>query len=120
PQVSPKLRVNVKSSGERQLALITPSLIPGFTDVLFPYPFITNYAATANYMINPTMFLEGTYGFIRNELTGGNENGVLMNESANRLKDLASFPLLYANAGVVPKQSYAYQVLSAVKPPFFD
>ena len=56
---------------------MTPGLIQGFTDVLTPYPFITNYAFTVNYALNPTTFLEGTYGFIRNELTGGNENGVL-------------------------------------------
>ena len=85
----------------------TPGLIPGFTDVLFPYPFITNYSVTANYMLNPTTFLEGTYGFIRNELAGGNENGILMNESANRLNGLAGFPLLYPDAGLVPRDSYA-------------
>ena len=38
-----------------------------------PFPYITNYAATVNYTISPTTFLEGMYGFIRNELTGGNE-----------------------------------------------
>ena len=66
------------------------------------------------------MFLEGTYGFIRNELTGGNENGILMNESANRLNGLAGFPLLYPDAGARPESSYAYEVLQDVKPPFWD
>ena len=42
--------------------------------------------------MNPTTFIEGTYGFIRNELTGGNENGVLINESSNRLNELAGVP----------------------------
>ena len=97
-----------------------PGNIPGFTDVLFPYPFITNYAVTANYTLNPTTFLEGTYGFIRNELTGGNENGILMNDSANRLNGLAAFPLIYPDAGIVPQDSYAYEVLQDVKPPFWD
>ena len=51
---------------------------PGFTDVLTSrIPFITNYAVTVNYTISPTTFLEGTYGFIQNELTGGNEGGIL-------------------------------------------
>ena len=67
--------------------------LPGFTDSVFPYPFITNYAVTANYMLSPTMFLEGTYGFIRNELTGGNNGGILTADSANRLNGLAAFPL---------------------------
>src|SRR4030095_15376001 len=71
-------------------------------------------------MLNSSTFLEGTYGFIRNELTGGNENGILMNDSANRLNGLASFPLLYPDAGIVPTDSYAYEVLQDVKPPFWD
>ncbi len=119
-QFSPKLRLSWTYGGDRQRVLTTPGLIPGMTDVLFPYPFITKYSINANYMLSPTMFLEGTYGFIRNELTGGNENGILMNESANRLNGLASFPLLYPDAGIVPTGSYAYQVLQAVKPPFWD
>ena len=89
-QLSQKLRVTGKYSGDRLRALTTPggvqtNGIPGFTDSLFPYPFITNYAVTANYMVSPTMFLEGTYGFIRNELTGGNNGGILTNDSSNRL-----------------------------------
>jgi hypothetical protein len=71
-------------------------------------------------MLSPTMFLEGTYGFIRNELTGGNENGILMNDSANRLNGLAQFPLVYPDAGLVPTGSYAFEVLQDVKPPFWD
>ena len=119
-QMSSKLRVSGTYGGERQRVLTTPGNIPGFTDVLFPYPFITKYSVTANYMLTPSTFLEGTYGFIRNELVGGNENGILMNESANRLKDLAGFPLLFNDAGVVPKDSYAFEVLEDTKPPFWD
>ena len=61
--------------------------------------------------MNPTTFVEGTYGFIRNELAGGNENGVLhRTTSANRLNaagGLANFPLLYPDAGVVDPRYYA-------------
>jgi hypothetical protein len=124
-QASQKLRLSWTYGGDRQRALTTPggggaTGIPGFTDTLFPYPFITKYSVNANYMLSPTMFLEGTYGFIRNELTGGNENGILMNDSANRLNQLAAFPLLYPDAGLVPQDSYAYEVLQDVKPPFWD
>ena len=45
-QLSSKLRVTGKYSGQRARKLITPGTIPGFTDVLNPYPFITNYGAT--------------------------------------------------------------------------
>ncbi|HJZ78092.1 MAG TPA: hypothetical protein VKE51_40475 [Vicinamibacterales bacterium] len=85
-----------------------------------PYPYITNYAVTADYAMNPTTFLEGTYGFIRNELTGGNEGGVLMNASSNRFNGLANFPLLYPDAGVVDPNYYAMQVMRDVKPPHWD
>ena len=88
--------------------LTRPGLIPGFTDVLIPYPFITNYAVTANYTMNPTTFLEGTYGFIRNELTGGNENGILINDSSNRLNEPGRLPAdLPGCRASCPKDSYA-------------
>ncbi|MBI4477368.1 MAG: carboxypeptidase regulatory-like domain-containing protein, partial [Acidobacteria bacterium] len=119
-QMSPKLRLTWKYSGQRGRRLITPGLIPGFTDVKTPYPFITNYATTVNYTLNATTYLEGTYGFIRNELTGGNEGGVLITESSNRLNDLAAFPLLYRDAGVVNPGYYAFEVMQDVKPPFWD
>ena len=124
-QLSQKLRVTGKYSGDRLRALTTPGGVqtnglPGFTDSVFPFPFITNYAVTANYMVSPTMFLEGTYGFIRNELTGGNNGGILTSDSANRLNGLAAFPLLYPDAGIVPTGAYAYGILNAVKPPFWD
>ena len=87
-QLSSKLRRNWKYSGQRARQITTPGTIPGFTDVNTPYPYITNYAVTVNYTLSPTTFLEGTYGFIRNELAGGNEGGVLVNETANRLNQL--------------------------------
>jgi hypothetical protein len=119
-QLSSKLRVTGKYSGERARRLTTPGQIPGFSDVFNPNPFITNYAITANYSITPTTFLEGTYGFIRNELVGGNEGGVLINDSANRLKDLAGFPLIYPGAGQVDSRYYANEVLNDVNPAFWD
>ena len=72
--------------------------------------------------MSPTTFIEGTYGFIRNELAGGNEGGVLVNDSANRLTGggLADFPLLYPNAGVVDQRYYAYQVMQDLNPVFWD
>jgi len=124
-QASPKLRLSWTYGGDRQRSLTTPGGVqnnglPGYTDSYFPYPFITKYSVNANYMLSPTMFLEGTYGFIRNELTGGNNGGILTADSANRLNGLAAFPLVYPDAGVVPKDSYAYEVLQDVKPAFWD
>ncbi len=122
-QLSSKLRFTGKYSGERARRLTTPGLIEGFTDVFNPNPFITNYAFTVNYAINPTTFMEGTYGFIRNELVGGNEDGVLVNDSANRLDPtygIQNFPLIYPNAGEVDPRYYANEVLNDVSPAFWD
>jgi hypothetical protein len=105
-QVSSKLRLNGKYSGQRARKIVTPGLIPGFSDALTPYPYITNYAFTVNYTLSPTTFIEGTYGFIRNELAGGNEGGVLINEESNRLASLAAFPLIYPDAGKVDNADY--------------
>jgi Carboxypeptidase regulatory-like domain len=119
-QYSPKLRFSGKYSGQRARRLTTPGVIPGFSDVYTPYPFITNYGGTVNWVANSTTFVEGTYGFIRNQLSGGNEGGLLVNDSANRLSGLAQFPLLYPNAGKVNPDYYAYAVMQEVKPVFWD
>ena len=64
-----------------------------------PYPYITNYGVTVNYVINPTTFVEGTYGRIQNELAGGNENGILVNDESNRLKSLGGLPAAVSAGG---------------------
>jgi hypothetical protein len=120
-QMSPRMRVNFRYSGQRGRKIVTPGQIEGFSDALSPYPYITSYAANANYTLNETTFIEGTWGFIRNELTGGNEGGVLVNESSNRLKDLAAFPMLYPNAGKVNNDAYyVLEVMNAVGAPWWD
>jgi carboxypeptidase family protein/TonB-dependent receptor-like protein len=119
-QVSGNLRLTGKYSGERQRVIQRPGRIAGFSDVLQPYPFITNYAFTANYTVNPTTFIEATYGMIRNELADGNEGGIPVNDAANRLSALADFPLIYKDAGYVNPDYYAFEVLQDVKPAFWD
>ena len=66
--------------------------MPGFNDVLVPYPYISNYGITANYTINSTTFFEATYGSIKNELAGGGSGGILTNDSSNRLNGDAGLP----------------------------
>src|SRR5204863_3440998 len=96
-QMSQKLRVTGKYSGQRARKLITPGTVQGFSDVKNPYPFITNYGVTVDYQVNSSTFLEGTYGFIRNQLAGGGSigaiatGGILVNDSANRLSSLPGF-----------------------------
>jgi hypothetical protein len=119
-QLSEKLRFSGKYSGQRQRAITVPGQLPGFNDAYTPHPYITNLAFTVNYTISPTMFIEGTYGRIMNELAGGNENGILVNPESNRLASLKDFPLLYPDAGVLPAESYGYKMMELTKPAFWD
>ncbi len=124
--LSSNLRVTGKYSGQRARRLVTPGTIEGFNDVLNPYPYITNYGVTVNYTLNNSTYLEGTYGFIRNQLAGGasigatGTGGILVTDSSNRLASLPGFPLLYPNAGVVDPRSYAYGVMQDLSPVWWD
>ena len=119
-QLSEKLRFTGKYSGQRQRNLVTPGLIQGFSDAYAPHPYITNYGFTVTYVLSPTTFIEGTYGQIQNELAGGNELGILVNEESNRLKSLKNFPMLYPQAGVMDERYYGYKIMQSEKPPFWD
>ena len=119
-QHSSQLRFTGKYSGQRARKLVTPGNIPGFNDVLNPYPYITNYAATVNYVASSSTYVEATYGLIRNQLAGGGSGGILVNDSSNRLNSLPGFPLLYPDAGVVDKRYYAFGVMQDLNPVWWD
>ena len=122
-QLSPALRFTGKYSGQRQRRRVIEGTMPGFNDVLTPYPYITNYGFTVNYTINPTTFLEGTYGSIKNELAGGGSGGLLVNPSASLTTDplLAGLPLLYPDATRLTNTGYyAYKVMQAENPVWWD
>src|SRR5690606_29148921 len=112
-QFSPGLRVTGKFSGQRQRQRVTPGSMPGFNDTLQPWPYISNYGITVNYTLNPTTFIEGTYGNIKNELAGGGNTsgGILVTPQANKDFALSELPLLYPNAGVVDQRYYQYEGL---------
>ena len=97
-----------------------PGTIPGYNDVLIPYPYITNYGITVNYTLNSTTFLEATYGSIKNELAGGGSGGILVTDVANRLNSLPDFPLIYPDAGVVDPRYYQLKALNRTGASYFD
>ena len=123
-QYSPALRFTAKYSGQRQRRRVIPGTMSPFNDVLTPYPYITNYGVTVNYTINPTTFLEGTYGFIRNELAGGGSGGILTDPSATLNSPLlAGLPLIYPDAGKLDGLAanyYAYNIMEAENPVYWD
>lgn len=127
-----KLRGSFKMSGWKQQNPTIIGNVPGFNDSTQYHPFITLLATTVNYSINPTTFMEGTYGRSQNELAGcvlaqgGTgptfcENGLPTSEKANLDKaGLGTLPSLFPNAGVINPDYYAYQALQSLKPPIWD
>jgi len=119
-QATQKLRFSAKYSGQTQNVVVTPGYIPGFNDAEVPYPSIYNLGGNVTYVISPRTFISGTYGTIKNQLAGGNEGGIPVDASSNRLTALPTFPELYPNAGQMNTGYYGYQVLQSFKAPFYS
>src|SRR5262249_43299382 len=130
-QPTAKLRAIFKYSGWGQKNKTINGSIPAFNDSRQYKPVVSTWAVTSNYSINPTMFLEGTYGHSQNELTGcglaqGNtgptfcQTGFAMNPTGNRFNiGLGGLPYLFPEANVIDPSYYAFKALSGVNPPNF-
>ena len=89
-------------------------------------------AATVNYSLTPTMFIEGTYGHSQNELAGcalaqGStgpmfcQNALPMNPISNRhTAGLGGTPMLFPDALALNPSYYAYASLERMKPPMWQ
>jgi hypothetical protein len=120
-QLSPALRFTGKYSAQRQKRRVIEGTMPGLNDVLTPYPYITNYGITVNYTMNPTTFVEATYGSIKNELAGGGSGGILTNANATLNSDgLTNLPLLFRGQQITNEGYYAFKVMEAEKPIYWD
>ncbi len=131
-QPSAKLRGSFKAALWGQPSDIIYSSIPGFNDSRQYKAWFGLFAATMNYSVNPTTFMEGTIGRSRNDLAGcvqaqSNagptfcESGLPMNDKANPAKaGLGALPFVFPDAGMIDKSYYAYEALQAVKPPVWD
>ena len=92
------------------------------------HPRIGTEAVNVNYSINPTTFLEGTYGRAGNQLAACGPTPT----SATRLRfrpttisnlnnaGLAGLPLLFPESSVLYRDYYAYSILTEAGVPFFD
>jgi Carboxypeptidase regulatory-like domain len=129
-QATPALRTSFKYTGWNQRKQAINGSIPGFNDSIMQNPHVSTMVATANYNLNATTFLEGTWGRSSNEQAGcalqGNGpvfcTGALpVNEQSNLINaGLGELPFLFPNANVLNPDYYAYEVMNGVNPPIWD
>lgn len=104
--------------------------IPGFNDTQMNDPVVPLWSATVNYTLNPSTFLEGSFGNAMHRqagcgLNGGGVNfctaGFPVNPAANQATNgLAGLPRLFPGANVVDSSFYQYEALTEVGPANFD
>ena len=127
-QPSTSLRVSVKYQGAIQRQQVFNGTIPGFNDSKMVHPRIGTEGVTVNYSVNPTTFIEATYGRAGNQLAACGPTPSFCNNTAvptNPISNannagLGSLPLLFPDASVLDKKYYAYSILSEANVPFFD
>jgi hypothetical protein len=115
-QASSQLRVMGKYSGQYASKKVLRGSIPGFNDTKDSRPDFWTPSVTVNYSVNPTTFVEVTYGYIQNTL--GRPH---INEATNRCNiGLCDFPLLFPDAGVIDPNIYNYEVLAEISAPMLQ
>ncbi len=121
------LRAIFRYAAESQRKQVFPGSIPGFNDVQTQNPIIATYAATVNYTISASTFLEATYGRIQNELAGCTTlNGVCaaavpMGQPSNKNNvGLGGLPLIFPDGLGMDPRYYEYTTLNAMNPPFWQ
>jgi hypothetical protein len=127
-----KLRATFKYSGWQQRNQTINGTLPGFNDTKMQRPVVSSWVTTVNYTLNPTTFLEATYGRSQDELAGcalaQQSTGPLFCTSAipmgsgadRRSVGLENLPLLFPDANVINPQYYAFHAFELVQPDFWD
>ena len=127
-----KLRLTARYSGWSQKDQAILGTIPGWNDTRQYNPFVRTLSTTVNYTLTNSMFLEATYGFSQNSLTGcalaQANTGPTFCRAAFPTNEIASLsgagltglPSLFPNAGVIDPSYFAYEALNGVKPSIWD
>jgi hypothetical protein len=100
------------------------SSLPGFNDTIMNRPSLPLWAASVNYSLNSTTFLEATVGHAQHHqagcaLNGGGANfctaGFPVNPMSSRKNSgLDTLPLLFPDANIIDQSYYQVQALNAV------
>lgn len=127
-----KLRASYKLSLWEQPASLQTGTLPGFNDTQVYKKWFYTWASTIAYTINPTTFLEGTFGRSRNDLAGcfGPSftaapglctSAIPMDKVASLAgAGLTGLPQLFPNSGVLDKSYYAYGAMQTLKSPIWN
>ena len=129
-QVSPNLRVSGKlitqdnstqpNNNDIRFGTGTTSLIPGFNDMTDWVPLMLQWSGSVNYNINPSTFVEASYGGFYNQIAT-----TPLDDASNKdLVGLGGFPMLFPDADILDPRFYSSRILSSlaargVAPPYF-
>jgi hypothetical protein len=112
------LRVNYKFQGQITRRQVVNGFIPGWNNLLDPFPIVATDAVSVNYNVSQTMFVEGTFG------RAWNKQGTYQTDpiSDARNAGLADFPRLFPDANIIDPGYYAYWALNNGRPqaPYWD
>jgi hypothetical protein len=126
-----KLRASFKYSGFSQREQTQQGSIPGWNDTRMVTPHVSLIAATVNYTLSPTLFLEGTTGHSSAYqggcfgVGGGGGpqfcNAFTMTPNANRNNiGLGDIPFIFPDANVIDNRYFVYSLLNRSESPMWD
>jgi hypothetical protein len=130
-QPASKFRASFKYSGFSQREQTQQGSIPGWNDTRMVTPHVSLIAATVNYTLSPTLFLEGTTGHSSAYQggcfgvgSGGGPqfcNAFTMTPNANRNNiGLADIPFIFPEANVIDNRYFVYSLLNKSGSPMWD
>jgi hypothetical protein len=112
---SNKLRLTGKFAAQTQTRFVNVGSLPGFNDGQNWFPNRYGASATVDYTLSDTAFIEGTWGWVQNQLTT-----LSVNPPANRFNvGLGDLPMLYPDAGRIDPSYYAYEILEVSQSPMW-
>lgn len=120
-QLSDTLRFTGKYAGQLQASKPVPGSLPGFNDSQNFTPSRYTWSTTVNWTMNPTTFIEGTYGLGRNALG----TMAISPSAARSLSGMTDLPMPFkapdgSNSSVLPSNYYAVKILDQAGVPWFN
>jgi hypothetical protein len=130
-QPAAKFRASFKYSGFSQRQQLQQGSIPGWNDTQMVTPHVALIAATVNYTLSPTLFLEGTTGHSAAYQggcfgvgSGGGPqfcNAFTMTPNANRNNTgLGDIPFIFPEANLIDDRYFVYSLLNKSGSPMWD